>query len=142
MTFKFLSIQFLVAEKPFKCCYFDAVEASPQFSCVNKSVSPGSSDIIRDLLDIKGKEIMYVGDHIFGDILKSKKRQGWKTFLVVPELTKELQVWEEKKSEDTWGPVGLIQVDLLIHLPMTLSVFADLFEELKRLDVFIAEKHK
>lgn len=68
------------------------------------SLSAGSSDIICDLLDIKGKEILYVGDHIFGDILKSKKRQGWKTFLVVPELTKELQVWEEKRSEDPRGP--------------------------------------
>lgn len=60
----------------------------------------GSSDIICDLLDVKGKDILYVGDHIFGDILKSKKRQGWKTFLVVPELTKELHVWEEKKSKN------------------------------------------
>lgn len=59
----------------------------------------GSSDIICDLLDVKGKEILYVGDHIFGDILKSKKRQGWKTFLVVPELTKELQVWTDKHGE-------------------------------------------
>lgn len=47
-----------------------------------------------------------MGDHIFGDILKSKKRQGWKTFLVVPELTKELQVWEEKQSEEAWVPEG------------------------------------
>uniref|UniRef100_A0A3Q2Q219 5'-nucleotidase, cytosolic II, like 1 n=1 Tax=Fundulus heteroclitus TaxID=8078 RepID=A0A3Q2Q219_FUNHE len=61
--------------------------------------SGGSSDLISDLLDVRGKDIIYVGDHIFGDILKSKKRQGWKTFLVVPELTKELQVWEERKSE-------------------------------------------
>ncbi|KAM9735305.1 5'-nucleotidase, cytosolic II, like 1 [Menidia menidia] len=77
--------------------------------------SGGSSDIVCDLLDVKGKDILYVGDHIFGDILKSKKRQGWKTFLVVPELTKELQVWEEKRN---------------------------LFEELKRLDVFLAELYK
>lgn len=58
---------------------------------------------------MKGKEILYVGDHIFGDILKSKKRQGWKTFLVVPELIKELQVWEEKKCEDRRGP-GLLHL--------------------------------
>ncbi|CAK6959383.1 '-nucleotidase%2C cytosolic II, like 1 [Scomber scombrus] len=77
--------------------------------------SGGSSDLICDLLEVKGKAILYVGDHIFGDILKSKKRQGWKTFLVVPELTKELQVWEEKKN---------------------------LFEELKRLDVILAELYK
>ncbi|KAM9338125.1 5'-nucleotidase, cytosolic II, like 1 isoform 1-T2 [Symphorus nematophorus] len=77
--------------------------------------SGGSSDIVCDLLNVKGKDILYVGDHIFGDILKSKKRQGWKTFLVVPELTKELQVWEEKKN---------------------------LFEELKRLNIFLAELNK
>lgn len=64
----------------------------------------GSSDIICDLLDVKGKEILYVGDHIFGDILKSKKRQGWKTFLVVPELTKELQVWNDKHGERQQSP--------------------------------------
>uniref|UniRef100_A0A673X159 5'-nucleotidase, cytosolic II, like 1 n=1 Tax=Salmo trutta TaxID=8032 RepID=A0A673X159_SALTR len=61
--------------------------------------SGGSSDIVCDLLDVKGKDILYVGDHIFGDILKSKKRQGWKTFLVVPELARELQVWTEKNRE-------------------------------------------
>lgn len=77
--------------------------------------SGGSSDVICDLLEVRGKNILYIGDHIFGDILKSKKRQGWKTFLVVPELTKELQVWDQKKN---------------------------LFEELKRLDVFLAELYK
>ncbi|KAL3041601.1 hypothetical protein OYC64_019728 [Pagothenia borchgrevinki] len=77
--------------------------------------SGGSSDLINDLLEVKGKDILYVGDHIFGDILTSKKRQGWKTFLVVPELNKELQIWDKKQS---------------------------MFEELKRLDFFLAELYK
>ena len=41
---------------------------------------------------------MYIGDHIFGDILKSKKIRGWRTFLVVPELIHELFVWTSRKS--------------------------------------------
>ncbi|XP_031433380.1 5'-nucleotidase, cytosolic II, like 1 [Clupea harengus] len=77
--------------------------------------SGGSSDIVCDLLDVRGKQILYVGDHIFTDILKSKKRQGWKTFLVVPDLIKELHVWMEKKY---------------------------LFEELKTLDVYLADFYK
>ncbi|XP_077099099.1 5'-nucleotidase, cytosolic II, like 1 isoform X2 [Siphateles boraxobius] len=77
--------------------------------------SGGSSDIVCDLLDVKGKDILYVGDHIFGDILKSKKRQGWKTFLVVPELVKELHVWTDKTS---------------------------MFEELRHLDIFLAELYQ
>uniref|UniRef100_A0A6Q2Y8J1 5'-nucleotidase, cytosolic IIb n=1 Tax=Esox lucius TaxID=8010 RepID=A0A6Q2Y8J1_ESOLU len=60
--------------------------------------SGGSSDIVCDLLGAKGKDIVYIGDHIFGDILKSKKRQGWRTFLVIPELAQELHVWTDKSS--------------------------------------------
>ena len=36
--------------------------------------------------------MLYVGDHIFGDVLKSKKLRGWRTFLIVPELNDEFQV--------------------------------------------------
>ncbi|XP_011477802.1 cytosolic purine 5'-nucleotidase isoform X1 [Oryzias latipes] len=77
--------------------------------------SGGSSDTVCDLLGAKGKDIVYIGDHIFGDILKSKKRQGWRTFLVIPELAQELHVWTDKSS---------------------------LFEELQGLDVFLAELYK
>lgn len=83
-----------------------------------------------------------MGDHIFGDILKSKKRQGWKTFLVVPELTKELQVWEEKQSEEAWVRGGWGASARPTGSFTDCWLFADLFEELKRLDVFIAEQHK
>ena len=41
---------------------------------------------------------MYVGDHIFGDVLKSKKLRGWRTFLIIPELKDELGVWTNKVS--------------------------------------------
>uniref|UniRef100_A0AAX7TBI1 Cytosolic purine 5'-nucleotidase n=1 Tax=Astatotilapia calliptera TaxID=8154 RepID=A0AAX7TBI1_ASTCA len=61
--------------------------------------SGGSSDIVCDLLGAKGKDIVYIGDHIFGDILKSKKRQGWRTFLVIPELAQELHVWTDKSCD-------------------------------------------
>ncbi|XP_067297538.1 cytosolic purine 5'-nucleotidase isoform X3 [Pseudorasbora parva] len=77
--------------------------------------SGGSSDTVCDLLGAKGKDIVYIGDHIFGDILKSKKRQGWRTFLVIPELAQELHVWTDKSS---------------------------LFEELQGLDIFLAELYK
>lgn len=36
----------------------------------------GSSDVVCELLGVRGKDILYIGDHIFGDILKSKKLQG------------------------------------------------------------------
>nr|KAG5695822.1 hypothetical protein BaRGS_013420 [Batillaria attramentaria] len=58
--------------------------------------SGGSCDVISKLLGARGKDVLYVGDHIYGDILKSKKIRGWRTFLIIPELMQELRVWTEK----------------------------------------------
>jgi 5'-nucleotidase len=56
----------------------------------------GSCDVFTELIGAKGKDVLYIGDHIFGDILKSKKIRGWRTFLIVPELVQELHVWTDK----------------------------------------------
>jgi predicted HAD superfamily phosphohydrolase YqeG len=37
-------------------------------------------------------KVLYVGDHIFADVVRSKKALGWRTLLVVPELDAELEV--------------------------------------------------
>jgi len=58
--------------------------------------SGGSSDVFTNLIDANGKDVLYVGDHIYGDILKSKKTRGWRTFLVVPELQREVHIWTSK----------------------------------------------
>ena len=41
---------------------------------------------------VYGDEVLYVGDHIYGDIVRSKKSSGWRTALVVQELQHELAV--------------------------------------------------
>ncbi|KAK3704759.1 hypothetical protein QZH41_009756 [Actinostola sp. cb2023] len=60
--------------------------------------SGGSSDVFCQLVGAQGKDVLYIGDHIFGDILKSKKKQGWRTYLVIPELTQELEVWQSRQD--------------------------------------------
>ena len=59
-------------------------------------VFSGSCDVVSKLLGAQGKDVLYIGDHIYGDILKSKKIQGWRTFLIIPELMQEVRVWTEK----------------------------------------------
>jgi 5'-nucleotidase len=39
----------------------------------------------------KGEEILYVGDHIFGDIVRSRRDSRWRTCLVVEELEHEIR---------------------------------------------------
>ncbi|KAK2714156.1 cytosolic purine 5'-nucleotidase-like isoform X2 [Artemia franciscana] len=77
--------------------------------------SGGSCDVMSEMMGAKGKDVLYCGDHIFGDILKSKKIRGWRTFLVVPELNSELHVWTGKR---------------------------DLFQKLQVLDVKLGEAYK
>ncbi|XP_005098846.1 cytosolic purine 5'-nucleotidase isoform X2 [Aplysia californica] len=60
--------------------------------------SGGSCEVISRLLGARGTDVLYVGDHIFGDILKSKKIRGWRTFLIIPELATELRVWTDKRQ--------------------------------------------
>lgn len=77
--------------------------------------SGGSCDVFTSLIRAKGKDVLYVGDHIFGDILKSKKIRGWRTFLIIPELGQELHVWTDEYK---------------------------LFHELQQLDIKLGELYK
>jgi hypothetical protein len=45
---------------------------------------------LEELLGIGGDRVLYVGDHIYGDILRSRKSSLWRTALVVEELEREL----------------------------------------------------
>jgi len=44
-------------------------------------------------------QVLYVGDHIFSDIIVSKKVQGWRNLLVVRELDRELTVMQNNQDK-------------------------------------------
>jgi 5'-nucleotidase len=50
------------------------------------------------LMGIGGDRVLYVGDHIYGDILRSKKSSLWRTCMVVEEIEAEL-AWLEKSHD-------------------------------------------
>lgn len=45
---------------------------------------------LEELLGTGGERVLYVGDHIYGDILRSRKSSLWRTCLVVEELEREI----------------------------------------------------
>lgn len=55
----------------------------------------GNARLFQDLTNQKGDEILYVGDHIYGDIIRSKENLNWRTLLIVEELDKQLPILEE-----------------------------------------------
>ncbi len=47
----------------------------------------------------QGEQVLYVGDHIYGDVLRSKKNASWRTLLLVPELERELRLLEAQAPD-------------------------------------------
>ncbi len=50
-------------------------------------------------LGLEGDDILYIGDHIYGDILRLKKDCNWRTALVVEELGVEFESYQKAQPQ-------------------------------------------
>lgn len=66
-----------------------AEEAVPAWGRVYQG---GSLEGLMRLLDCLGEQVLYVGDHVYGDVLSSKRASTWRTALILRELEEELTV--------------------------------------------------
>jgi HAD superfamily 5'-nucleotidase-like hydrolase len=64
-----------------------------------KAFMGGNALWLEHQLQAFGEEVMYVGDHIYGDILRSKKNVSWHTLLLIPELASTLEQLEDQAGE-------------------------------------------
>jgi HAD superfamily 5'-nucleotidase-like hydrolase len=64
-----------------------------------KAYAGGNLAEFERLAGVGGDRILYVGDHIYGDILRSKKSSLWRTCLVVEELEREISWLEDHRPE-------------------------------------------
>jgi HAD superfamily 5'-nucleotidase-like hydrolase len=46
-----------------------------------------------------GDSVLYVGDHIYGDILRSKKDSAWRTMMIIQEMEPELRAHAQSEAE-------------------------------------------
>ena len=58
----------------------------------------GNSRDLQKYFELASDEILYLGDHIYGDILALKKQCGWRTALIVEEIDHEVAHFYRKKS--------------------------------------------
>ncbi len=57
---------------------------------------------LRDFIEMSGiaaKNTLYVGDHIYGDILRSRKSSAWRTVMIVQEMEYELKQSRELQKD-------------------------------------------
>ena len=57
----------------------------------------GNAGLVESYLGVGGDEILYVGDHVYGDVHVSKRVRRWRTALVMRELEEEIR-WQEDLS--------------------------------------------
>ena len=76
-----------------------------------KNYVGGNANAVEHFLGLRGREILYVGDHIFGDVHVTKKLLRWRTALVLRELEREIeatQAFTEQQQQLTvsvgWCP--------------------------------------
>jgi HAD superfamily 5'-nucleotidase-like hydrolase len=75
----------------------------------------GNRDGMMEAMGVASDEVLYVGDHIYGDIVQSKKSSGWRTALVVDDLEHELSVRRDHH-------VGIREIETLSTLREQLAV--------------------
>lgn len=72
----------------------------------HKTFQGGSYRHLHAMLGITvGNQVLYVGDHIYGDILRSKKTLGWRTMLVVPELAHEMRCLQKSDARNEYAKI-------------------------------------
>ena len=59
----------------------------------------GHAKLLEKLTHQKGDQILYIGDHIYGDIMRSKELFNWRTMVVVEELEEEFDQIEKLKPQ-------------------------------------------
>eukprot|EP00276_Gloeochaete_wittrockiana_P015045 CAMPEP_0184336096 /NCGR_PEP_ID=MMETSP1089-20130417/4521_1 /TAXON_ID=38269 ORGANISM="Gloeochaete wittrockiana, Strain SAG46.84" /NCGR_SAMPLE_ID=MMETSP1089 /ASSEMBLY_ACC=CAM_ASM_000445 /LENGTH=629 /DNA_ID=CAMNT_0026661035 /DNA_START=66 /DNA_END=1954 /DNA_ORIENTATION=- len=58
----------------------------------------GSAGQVEHCINVRGNRILYVGDHMFGDVNMSKRRLKWRTALILREFERELEILDRTRS--------------------------------------------
>ena len=69
----------------------------------------GNAEEFEKAFGYAGDQILYVGDHLYGDIVRSKRNVMWRTALVVEELEDEIQKNEE--ASELIGEVRTLEIE-------------------------------
>ncbi|MBV8759590.1 MAG: HAD family hydrolase, partial [Deltaproteobacteria bacterium] len=59
----------------------------------------GNVVAFEQMTGIKGEQVLYIGDHIYGDILRLRKQHMWRTAMVLQELEREMTVSDRLEAQ-------------------------------------------
>ena len=65
----------------------------------DKVYQGGNVVAFEQMTGIRGEQVLYIGDHIYGDILRLRKQHMWRTAMVLQELEREISVSDRLEEE-------------------------------------------
>jgi len=65
----------------------------------NRVYQGGNIRAFEEMTKVTGSRVLYVGDHIYGDMIRLKKSRGWRTAMVLQELALENECSERYAQE-------------------------------------------
>ncbi len=137
--------RFFTEQNPFQVVD-ESTEAETEFTGDNFDpnviYSQGNYLRLEEMIEAKGNEILYVGDHIFGDILRSDKDSNWRTALVVEELEEELRTTESMQAQHIQLRQLLNKFDKLHYEVHMYSSQLNGFKRLKDKEDLSPEEHQ
>jgi HAD superfamily 5'-nucleotidase-like hydrolase len=77
----------------------DKLEPAPFPLERGKIYEGGNLHDLERALGAMGDEVLYIGDHIYGDILRSKKESAWRTAMIIQELDGEVQAHDACRED-------------------------------------------
>ncbi|MCC6138911.1 MAG: HAD-IG family 5'-nucleotidase, partial [Bdellovibrionaceae bacterium] len=98
----------------------------------------GCASLFEKSLGVDGEDILYVGDHIYGDIVRLKKDSKWRTALVIEELSSEIQSLKQAnplqlKIQELMNQKAPLERDIIKLASEEVETGADHDKEMKRL---------
>jgi HAD superfamily 5'-nucleotidase-like hydrolase len=65
----------------------------------DKVYQAGNVVAFEQITGMKGEQVLYIGDHIYGDILRLRKQHMWRTAMVLQELEREISVGDRLEAQ-------------------------------------------
>ncbi len=65
----------------------------------DKVYQGGNVVALEQMMGVRGENVLYIGDHIYGDILRLRKGYMWRTAMIIQELDGELGVGERLEGQ-------------------------------------------
>ena len=95
--------EFFTERHPFKIVDTDETVHGEEFSDFDGNTIYQGGNLVdfERISGFRGNRVLFVGDHIYGDIVRSKKSSAWRTVMIVQEMERELQQSAQLREENS-----------------------------------------